>query len=57
MKVTLTASTGAKILVWREEDVLHSRRAEHAQRKLGFAVGTREASDDPPSPDPPDGSS
>ena len=32
MKVTLRASTGAKILVWREEDVLHSRRADVADR-------------------------
>jgi hypothetical protein len=32
MKVTLRASTGAKILVWREEDVLHSRRLDFADR-------------------------
>jgi hypothetical protein len=32
MKVTLRASTGAKILVWREEDVLHARRADAADR-------------------------
>jgi hypothetical protein len=31
MRVSLRASTGAKIIVWREEDVLHSRRADAAQ--------------------------
>jgi hypothetical protein len=30
MRVSLRASTGAKIIVWREEDVLHSRRADAA---------------------------
>jgi hypothetical protein len=30
MRVCLRASTGAKITVWREEDVLHSRRADAA---------------------------
>jgi hypothetical protein len=32
MRATLRATTGAKILVWREDDVLHSRRAEAADR-------------------------
>jgi hypothetical protein len=30
MKVTLTASTGAKILVWREDVMFHARRADLA---------------------------
>jgi hypothetical protein len=30
MKVTLTASTGAKILVWREDEMFYARRAETA---------------------------
>jgi hypothetical protein len=30
MRVSLRASTGAKIIVWREEDVLHSRLADAA---------------------------
>lgn len=32
MKVSLRASSGAKIVIWREEDVLHSRRADAANR-------------------------
>jgi hypothetical protein len=32
MRATLTATTGAKILVWREDEVLHSRRVEAADR-------------------------
>jgi hypothetical protein len=28
MQVTLRASNGAKILVWREDDLFHARRAE-----------------------------
>ncbi len=31
MRVTLTASTGAKILVWREDDVFGARRAGSAE--------------------------
>ncbi len=31
MKVTLTASTGAKILVWRQDDVFSARRAGSAE--------------------------
>ncbi len=31
MKVTLTASTGAKILVWREQEVFSARRAGSAE--------------------------
>jgi hypothetical protein len=27
MRITLTASTGAKIFVWREEDMFHARLA------------------------------
>jgi hypothetical protein len=30
MKATLTASTGEKILVWREDQMLHARRASTA---------------------------
>jgi hypothetical protein len=30
MKVTLTASTGAKILVWREGDTFHAQQAQAA---------------------------
>jgi hypothetical protein len=29
MNVTLAASTGARIDVWREEDLFHARRADH----------------------------
>lgn len=32
MRVKLRASTDAKIVVWREEDGLHSRRADAADR-------------------------
>ena len=28
MRITLTTSTGAKILVWREEDMFHARLAD-----------------------------
>ncbi len=28
MRLTLTASTGAKIVVWRQEDVFHASRAD-----------------------------
>ncbi len=31
MQVTLTASTGAKILVWREDEVFSARRAGSAE--------------------------
>jgi hypothetical protein len=31
MKVTLNASTGAKILVWREEEIFHARREGTAE--------------------------
>lgn len=31
MKVTLTASTGANILVWREDDVFGARKAGSAE--------------------------
>lgn len=38
-KVTLTASTGAKILVWREDDMLHARRASAAgEEQICLAV-------------------
>ncbi len=30
MKITLTASTGAKIFVWREEDMFHARLAQRS---------------------------
>jgi hypothetical protein len=29
MNVTLAASTGSRIDVWREEDLFHARRADH----------------------------
>jgi hypothetical protein len=32
MKVTLTASTDAKVVVWREGDLFNARRAESADR-------------------------
>jgi hypothetical protein len=32
MRISLKSSTGAKIVIWREEDVLHSRRADAADR-------------------------
>jgi hypothetical protein len=32
MRVTLTASTGAKILVWREKDVFHACHADAIER-------------------------
>jgi hypothetical protein len=32
LKVTITASTGAKIVVWREDDLFHARLSETTDR-------------------------
>jgi hypothetical protein len=39
MEVTLRASNGAKILVWREDDLFHARRAEAPLEPLQTCLG------------------
>ena len=38
MTITLTASTGAKILVWREKDMFHAR-LENAENEVQICLG------------------
>ena len=38
MTITLTASTGAKIFVWREEDMFHARLADQSEVQICLGI-------------------
>ena len=38
MRITLTASTGAKILVWREEDMFHAQLAHRSDVQICLGI-------------------
>jgi hypothetical protein len=38
MRITLTASTGAKIFVWREEDMFHARLALRPEVQICLGI-------------------
>jgi hypothetical protein len=38
MKVTLTASTGARILVWRQEDMFHARAEAATETQICLPI-------------------